>query len=148
MSSSPQAITFLITEIARLMRRRFEASLEGAGLGLTAGEARTLAHVNGHPNLRQAQLAERMNVEPMTLVGFLDRLEARGLVERVVDPKDRRAKIVCLLPAAKPYLDRIETIAAEVRTGALGAMGAAEYDRIHAGLLAMREALINENEPA
>lgn len=109
---------FLLVDAARLFRSRIDRAFEQAGLGLTAGEARTLAYVNLHPGLKQSALAEKMNVEPMTLVGFLDRLEAAGLVERAADPRDRRAKIISLTPAAEPYLDGIGAAAATVRAAA------------------------------
>lgn len=110
---------FLIVDTARLYRARIDRAFDQAGLGLTAGEARTLAYINLHPGLRQTALAEKMNVEPMTVVGFLDRLEAAGLVGREADPKDRRAKIATLTPEAAPYLAGISTAAALARTDAL-----------------------------
>lgn len=101
------SLGFLLVDSARLYRARMDRAFEQAGLGLTAGEARTLAYVNFHPELWQSALAEKMSVEPMTLVGFLDRLEGAGLVTREPDPRDRRAKIVRLTEAAAPYLERI-----------------------------------------
>ncbi|WP_245272325.1 MarR family transcriptional regulator [Xanthobacter sp. 126] len=106
---------FLLVDSARLYRARIDRAFDGAGLGLTIGEARALAHININPGLRQSALAEKMSVEPMTLVGFLDRLEALGLVVREADPTDRRAKIVALTDAARPYLDGIEQAAARAR---------------------------------
>lgn len=116
---SPQPATpplgFLLVDAARLYRARIDRAFDGAGLGLTPGEARALAHINIHRGLRQSALAEKMSVEPMTLVGFLDRLEGLGLVAREADPTDRRAKIVALTAAARPYLDGIEKAAAQAR---------------------------------
>ncbi|MEP9354297.1 MarR family transcriptional regulator [Xanthobacter sp. KR7-65] len=117
---SPQApplpqLGFILVDTARLYRTRIDRAFEHAGLGLTSGEARALAHINLHRGLRQSALAEKMSVEPMTLVGFLDRLEALGLVTRETDPSDRRAKIVVLTPAASPYLDGIEIAAGRAR---------------------------------
>ncbi|WP_029555833.1 MarR family transcriptional regulator [Xanthobacter sp. 91] len=119
MRSPPPAATpqlgFVLVDAARLYRARIDRAFDGAGLGLTPGEARALAHINVNPGLRQSALAEKMSVEPMTLVGFLDRLEALGLVVREADPTDRRAKIVVLTDAARPYLDGIEKAAARAR---------------------------------
>jgi len=85
---------FLLADAHRLYRRRFEKAATATDLGLTTGEARTLAYANAFPGLRQSALAERMSVEPMTLVAFLDGLEAKGLVVREPDPTDRRCKRV------------------------------------------------------
>ncbi|WP_454018257.1 MarR family winged helix-turn-helix transcriptional regulator [Azospirillum sp. Marseille-Q6669] len=92
----------ILIDCARLLRARFDRALDDARLGLTAGEARALVYVCRHPGSRQSVLATHMWVEPMTLVGFLDRLEARGLVVREPDPADRRAKIVQPTPQAEP----------------------------------------------
>ena len=56
-----------------------------------------------------------MNIEPMTLVGFLDRLEGAGLVVRQPQPGDRRAKLVSPTRKAEPLIRRIEEIAQAVR---------------------------------
>ncbi len=109
---------FMLVDAARLYRARMDGAFEHAGLGLTPGEARALAYINIHRGLRQTALAEKMSVEPMTLVGFLDRLEGLGLVVRESDPTDRRAKIVVLTEAAKPYLEGVELAASKVRADA------------------------------
>ena len=75
-----ETIGLLLVEAARLLRLQIDRALDGAGLGLTSGEARTLAYVARSPASRQTALAAQINVEPMTLVTFLDKLESRGLV--------------------------------------------------------------------
>jgi MarR family transcriptional regulator, transcriptional regulator for hemolysin len=87
--------------------------------GLTAGEARTLAYVALYPASRQSALAAQMNVEPMTLVTFLDRLESRSLIAREPDPIDRRAKIVQLAPNAQPTLNQVLGITRKVQERAM-----------------------------
>jgi DNA-binding MarR family transcriptional regulator len=144
MAESGEPITFLILDVARLMRQRFEAELAEAGLGITAGEARTLLWSGRLPGLRQTALAERLGVEPMTLVGFLDRLEAAGLVRRAADPADRRAKLVYPTPAAMPMIDKIESIALAVRRVATGDIGERQSDAVRNALARMRSALALE----
>jgi MarR family transcriptional regulator, transcriptional regulator for hemolysin len=70
---SGETIGLLLVDGARLLRIRIDRALEGAGLGLTSGEARTLAYFALYPASRQTTLAAQMNVEPMTLVTFLDK---------------------------------------------------------------------------
>lgn len=132
---------FLLVDAARLYRARIDRAFTQAGLGLTAGEARTLAYVNQHPGLRQSALAVKMNVEPMTLVAFLDALEGRGLVARETDPKDRRAKIVRLTASAAPYLDGVQAAAAAARGDALAGFSEAEQERLRAFLVLIRDNL-------
>lgn len=146
---SQQTITFLAIEVARMLRQRFEAASAEAGLGITPGEARTLAYVSRFSGMRQAALADLMSVEPMTLVGFLDRLEARGLIQRTVDPSDRRAKLISATPEAAPLIQRIDEIGNRIRKTATASLGRTEVEALRAGLASMRESLTTEaKEPA
>jgi DNA-binding MarR family transcriptional regulator len=140
---APPAATlgFLINDVARLLRQRFEAALEAAGLELTAGEARTLAFIATHPGIRQSLLAEHMGVEPMTLVGFLDRLAARDLIVREADPTDRRAKIVVLQPAASAIVRDVQAIGRSVRETATAEVSPEDVETARKVLTAMRAAL-------
>ncbi|MEF2071555.1 MarR family winged helix-turn-helix transcriptional regulator [Consotaella aegiceratis] len=108
------AFGFLLTDVSRLFRQAFEKSIMEAGLDLTPGEVRALAHVARAPNSRQTAIAERMGVEPMTLSAYLDRLETRELIHREVDPTDRRAKIVTLTDKAVDVFERIRPLATAV----------------------------------
>lgn len=112
-------VTMLVVDLARLLRRRFEAELSRVDTGLTAGEARTLYYVWRNPGHRQSVLAELMYVEPMTLVGYLDSLEKAGLIRRCPDPNDKRAKIIALTPLSDPVLERIGSALQQVRLQAL-----------------------------
>jgi MarR family transcriptional regulator for hemolysin len=114
-----EIIGLLLVDAARLLRLQIDRALDDAGLSLTAGEARTLAYVSLYPASRQITLAAQMNVEPMTLVAFLDRLESRGLVAREPDPTDRRAKIIQLAPDAQPTLEQVLGVTKKVQEVAL-----------------------------
>ena len=81
---------FLIHEVARLMKRRFE---EDARLEITLPQWRALAHISNNDGMTQKALADAIDTDPMTISGILDRLEKRGLVERFPDPTDSRAKL-------------------------------------------------------
>jgi DNA-binding MarR family transcriptional regulator len=146
MSDPHEPITFLVLDLARLIRQRFEAELGGAGLGITAGEARTLLWAGRQPGLRQAALAEKLGIEPMTLVGFLDRLEAAGLILRSPDPSDRRAKLVRPTERARPLVEKVEAIAQAVRGLAMEGLGERQAEAIRAGLARMRGALADEHK--
>ena len=83
---------FEISDTARLIRR--EANRRVAFLGATRAQWRVLkwlAHTGG--NLRQIELADALDVEPISLCRMIDRLEEAGLVERRRDETDRRAVI-------------------------------------------------------
>lgn len=131
-------VGFVLMDVARLLRARIDRAFESSGLGVTAGEARTLAYARQYPGLRQSALAERMNVEPMTLVGFLDRLEARGLVRREADPTDRRAKIVQLSDEGRALAARVCKVARRTRERALEGAPPEDVEALSRALAIMR----------
>jgi DNA-binding MarR family transcriptional regulator len=141
-----ETIGLLLVDGARLLRLQIDRALEGAGLGLTFGEARTLAYVARYPASRQAALAAQMNVEPMTLVTFLDKLESRGLVAREPDPTDRRAKIVQLASDAQPTLEQVLGVTRKVQDGAVQDFRPEEVEMLQTLLKRMR-ANIASSEP-
>ena len=145
MSETP--LGFLLAEVARLYRVRTGRAFEQAGLGLTSAEARTLVYADQRPGLRQGALAEAMNVEPMTLVASLDRLEAMGLVRREPDPSDRRAKRVTLTPAAAPLVARITAVAADARIEILSGLPESDVAVLRACLEHMRDNLVRATRP-
>jgi MarR family transcriptional regulator for hemolysin len=144
--SPEETIGLLLVDGARLLRLQIDRALEDAGLGLTAGEARTLAYVSLYPASRQTALAAQMNVEPMTLVTFLDKLESRGLVAREPDPTDRRAKIIQLASDAQPTLEQVLGITRKVQDGALQDFRPEEVEMLRTLLTRMR-ANIASSEP-
>lgn len=122
----PRSVAFLANDLARLTRLEFERRIASEPISVTPAEARVLAHVARIGSARQNVLAERLGIGPMSLTGFLDRLEAAGLVTRSGDPSDRRAKLVALTPAAAPVLETIRRVGAETR--ALARAGVPEAD--------------------
>ncbi len=100
---------FEIVETARLIRR--EANKRAAVLGATKAQWRVLAHLKRKGDgARQIDLAESLDVEPITLCRMIDRLEEAGLVERRRDESDRRAWRSHLTAAAAPMLVQLEAM--------------------------------------
>ena len=132
---------FLITDIAQLVRCEMDRRSGEAGIELTPGERRTLAHAARAGAVRQNVLAERMGLEAMTLSTYLDRLEARGLVERQADPTDRRAKIVRLTRLADDLLAMIEPVGETIRDDAARGIPDGDWKRLLELLRQVRENL-------
>src|SRR5690606_100723 len=105
-------LSFLLADVSRLLRRAIASRLQGSEL--TFAQARVLVHVSRDPGLRQVELAARLEVQPITLARVLDQLEARGLVERRLDPDDRRAWRVFLTSAAGDRVESIRRVGAAV----------------------------------
>lgn len=130
-------------QIARHWRAHLDRRL--SEFGLTDARWVTLLHLaRGGDGLTQKDLAARVGVGGPTLVRTLDRLEREGVVVRVGDVQDRRAKTVHLTAKAIPVLRLIEETAAAVRSELLDGISAAElelclavFDRVAANLAAM-----------
>src|SRR5690242_4976505 len=109
----------LLNDVARLLRTRFDQMARTRGM--TRAQWVILARLSRQPGMSQNELASLCEVEPITVGRLIDRLEARGLVERRADPKDRRVRRLHLLPAAQPFLEEItsykEEIAREISEG-------------------------------
>lgn len=142
----PDSFGFLITDLSRLLRAEMDRRIVESGIGLTPGEARALVHAARAGCVRQNALAERMGVEAMTLSGYLDRLEARGLITRGADPADRRAKLVRLTQEADAVLAATAAIAAGVRKKAAGSLGEEEWTRLREMLKTVRENLVDSRQ--
>jgi DNA-binding MarR family transcriptional regulator len=139
--SDPDTLGFLISDVARILRAEIERRIAAAGVAVTPGEGRALANVARCGIVRQNVLAERMGVEAMTLSGYLDRLESRGLVTRAADPADRRAKLVELTPQAEDVLADVRAIGAAIREDLTGIMGADRWNDLIGMLKALRDDL-------
>ena len=134
----PDSFGFLITDIARLMRKDFEREIEVAGIPVTAAEARVLAHVARGGGIRQTVLADRMGLSPMSVTGFLDRLERAGMIRRGADAQDRRAKIVTLTDAGTALLGPIADAGRRVRETAMAGVSDADAEAFRRVALALR----------
>ena len=143
----PDSFGFVVNDVARLIRVEVDRLIAGAGIGLTPGEARALSHAARAGSVRQNILAERMGVEAMTMCGYIDRLEARGLVHRTVDPTDRRAKLVHLTDAADEVLARLSSVGLESRRKASADLSAEEWAVLQ-DLLKRVRATLSENRCA
>jgi DNA-binding MarR family transcriptional regulator len=78
-----------------------------AELDLAPVQARALHELDLEPPISMRELAERLKSDPSNVTGLIDRLEARGLVERRPDPKDRRIKGLALTSAGAGLRDRL-----------------------------------------
>jgi DNA-binding MarR family transcriptional regulator len=127
---------FLLHDVARLLRKRFEQKAKS--LGLTRSQWQVLAHLARHEGIGQSALAEILEIEPITLGRLLDRLEAAALVERRAHPRDRRAWQLFLADKAHPILDQVWEIAGETRDEAMAGLPPVERERLINLLLQVR----------
>lgn len=119
---------FLFSETSWLMRRDLHD--RARQLKMTQTQARALAVIARREGLTQTALAQRLEVQPMTVVRLIDRMQRAGLVRREKDPKDRRAIGLYLTAKAKPALQKLWAIAEGVRTRALTGLSSADEGKL------------------
>ncbi len=135
---------FEIVETARLIRRA--ANRRAAAFGATRAQWRVLAHLKRRGDgARQIDLAESLDVEPITLCRMIDRLQEAGLVERRRDETDRRAWRIHLTPAAAPMLVQLEEMGRVFNADMLSGISQAERT-VLLNLLARLRANLDRNE--
>ncbi len=107
------SIGYWIFMASRAYERAMQQELVPAGI--THRQCQVLCWLSLEGPLSQVDLAERMSIEPPTLVRVLDRMERDGLIARDACPHDRRVKIIRALPRAKPVWKKIVACASRVR---------------------------------
>ena len=115
MHAMTETLGFLMSDVSRLMRRRFDERARTSGA--TGPQWRTLKILERREGLNQGQLAEMLEVEPITACRMIDRLEEAGLVERRRDPADRRAWRIFLTDKARPVLSDLHPSAGHSPAG-------------------------------
>jgi DNA-binding MarR family transcriptional regulator len=127
---------FLLHEVARLLRRRFEQNARCSGL--TRSQWQVLAYLANNAGINQSGLAELLEIEPITLGRIIDKLQARGLIERHPDPSDRRAWLLHLTSAARPKLSQLRRLGDVTRSEALADVPQADTEHLLKTLQALK----------
>jgi len=129
-------LLFLLHDIARLLRvagdRRARAH------GMTRAQWVILWQLERQPGLSQKQLSENLEVEPITVARLVDRLAARGMVERRDDPADRRIWRLHLLAPAFPVLDHMRGERDEVAGILVAGVLPQSLETVRQSLIAMK----------
>ncbi|MDE2561151.1 MAG: MarR family transcriptional regulator [Sphingomonadales bacterium] len=135
-------IAFLSTDVGRLFRKRFDAVARE--FGVTGPQWRVLVHLDRTPGINQGTLADRLEVEAITVGRMIDRLEKADMVERRPDPADRRAWRLYLRDGAQPLLGQLRTFADEVMREAMAGFSDEEHDQLIDMLERVRANLCDE----
>jgi DNA-binding MarR family transcriptional regulator len=133
------SLGYLVHEVARLLRRRFEE--EARGYGITLPQWRTLAEITRNEGISQVSLASCVDTDPMTISGILDRLEKRGLIERFADPADSRAKLARITPEGGKLVEEARGVGLAIYEEALRGVSVADQKLISASLERIRDNL-------
>jgi DNA-binding MarR family transcriptional regulator len=132
-----ETIPFEIGETAHALRKAFDRL--AVGLGVTRAQWKVLFKLTRKPGLKQVELADMLDLEPITLCRIVDRLEEAGLVERTRDPEDRRAWKLHVTAQAKPLVDKLQAVGAELVGHAFSGIDPEEIEITRKVLARVRE---------
>jgi MarR family transcriptional regulator for hemolysin len=121
------ALGFLLHEVARLLRKRFEQNARCSGL--TRSQWQVLTYLAQNEGINQTRLAELIEIEPITLGRIADKLETLMLITRNPHPTDRRRRLLHLVPAARSRLEQAGEYGDVTHREAMA--GVSEADRQH-----------------
>jgi MarR family transcriptional regulator, transcriptional regulator for hemolysin len=112
MENASPSLGYLLSDAARLLRRRFEH--ESRDMPMTSAQLQIVGRLARNEGIGQAALAALLDLEPMTVSRHVDRMEAAGLVERRPDPNDRRARQIYTTEKSRALLRPMRERAAVV----------------------------------
>jgi len=130
---------FIVNDVARLLRTY--ADYKAAQLGITRAQWAVLVRLDRAQGLNQSELAEVLDLQPITLTRLLDKLCDSGLIERRPDPTDRRAKRLYLTAAARPLLEQVGALGEETMAAVMEGVSQENIEQIVSQLDVVKENL-------
>jgi len=116
----------LIRRLHQQSTQIFQAKTQAAGLELTSVQFAALDAIAQQPGIDQASLAATISFDRATIGGVIDRLELKGLVQRVVSAQDRRARQLHLTPDGRQLLAASRPVVEALQADILGPLSRAE----------------------
>ncbi len=130
---------FTLNDVARMLRTF--ADQKAVQFGITRAQWVVLVRLDRSEGLKQSELAEMLELQPISLTRLLDKLCDGGLIERRADPEDRRAKRLFLRPAAHPLLEKLADLGENLMATALAGVDRESVERMVAQLGVVKENL-------
>src|SRR5262249_44234167 len=119
-------IAFLISDLARMLKTYVDQ--QARRYDMTRAQWQVLARVERSEGLKQSELAEMLDFQPITLTPLVDRLFDNRLIERRPDPHDRRAKRLFLTPEARPVMERLAVLGEQIMSEVLAGLDDADRE--------------------
>ena len=134
-------LLFALGEVQRLMRAY--ADKEAARYGITRAQWAVLAKLERNEGMKQTELAEQLEMQPITLTRLIDKLCDNGWIERRGDESDRRVNRLYLKKAARPLLGKLAGLKSEITSAALEGISPADAERLVSQLESIKENVRN-----
>ena len=139
--SADMNFLFTLGELQRLVRAY--ADKAAARFGITRAQWAVIAKVERNEGMKQSELAEQMEMQPITLTRLIDKLCSQGWIERRGDATDRRVNRLYLKPAAQPLLAKLGELKSELTGTALEGISPADVERLLSQLESVKENVRN-----
>ena len=130
---------FTIMDVARMIKTY--ADQRARQFGISRAQWAVLVRIDRSEGLKQSELAEILDLQPISLTRLLDRLADNKLIERRADPNDRRANRLFLSPAARPLLEQLADLGEDMMATVLDGLDAKTIERTLRDLERVRENL-------
>ena len=114
-------VLFQLADVARTMRTYIDQCAREHGM--TRAQWGVLLRLERQEGMTQAEMAESLEIQPISLVRLIDRLCQHGLVERRPHPRDRRANRLYLTPKGRATLARLTPLGKEIAGDVLATLG-------------------------
>lgn len=134
-----RSLGFLLGDVSRLIRLRFDE--RARRLDLTRAQWRVLAQLRRREGINQRALADILEIENITLTRHIDRLEAKGLVERRGDPNDRRVRTLHFKPGTEAMLGKMRKLSEQTRAEALNGISERDSEQLIDMLIKIKDNL-------
>ena len=135
-ANSRREVLFLLSDVARTMRTYIDPRAREHGM--TRAQWGVLARLERREGMTQAEMAEALEIQPISLVRLIDRLCLHGLVERRPHPRDRRANRLYLTAKGRATFTRLIPLGRAVAGEILAHLGEAEVADLLQKLLLIR----------
>ena len=132
-------IAVSVVDVARLLKTY--ADQRARQFGISRAQWTVLMRLDRFEGLKQSELAEVLDLQPISLTRLLDRLAENGLIERRPDPNDRRANRLYLTPAARPLLEQLSKLGEAMMAEVLETIDEPSRERLLRDLDAMKDNL-------
>jgi len=128
-----------LNDVARMLRTF--ADQKARQFGISRAQWIVLMRLDRSEGLKQSELAEILDLQPISLTRLLDRLAESGLIERRPDPHDRRANRLYLTSAARPLLKQLASLGEDLMETVLQNVDATSQERLLRDLGIMKDNL-------
>ena len=139
-SSFEHSFGFILSDISRLARKEFDRRVRD--LRVTRAQWLVLLHLARRPGCTQSELADAMQMQKITVGRHADRLLRSGWIERRDHAEDKRAYHLYVARKAQPLIEKLATVAEQLRQEYMDGLSASRRDALISDLLHIKSNLV------